>query len=233
MNTKRRRLRLPVIVAGVAAVAGAVIALLWSAMHQAPDEPGVAFVPPATESQKPAPATEAQPPALAAESEAPALAAPVVPDTLADTKPPPGRYVAASATTPSAPDEARSQVALLRFSVEAAAAGPVTFMGLQPRSRPVPTRRREMPLGMGRLEVVVEDRERNPLWRTVIADPRVVRGEFFGLDGNIEQSVTIRRDAMASIVYPQDDRAYRLIVSEPVAYAGEMELRPIADLALQ
>lgn len=192
-------------------MAGALIGFLWFfGTHQTAEAPQVASEQPTATPQTVVPA------------------APV----LSEKAPPPGRYVVAAATTASEPGEAQSHAVLLRFSAEQGATDPVAIVSRRPRSRPVPTTRGEMPLAIGRLVVAVEDRERNALWRTVIADPRIVRGEFFDADGRIEESVEASRDAAASIVYPQDDRAHRLVVFEPVGDSDDLGLRPIAALDL-
>ncbi len=123
-----------------------------------------------------------------------------------------------------------SHVALLSFSAAPGSAPPVAFVSVKPRHRPVP-RRPDMPFAAGRLEVAIEDREGNRLWRTVIADPRLVRGEFFDGDGRIEESVQVLRDGAARIVFPHDDAAHRLVVLEPVAADG-FAPRQIASLEL-
>ena len=130
-----------------------------------------------------------------------------------------------------APAETRSHVALLRFSADESAAGPVAFVSARPRSKTVP-RRPEMPLAEGRLVVALEDRTRQELWRTVIADPRLVRGEFFDDKGHIDEAVRIERDGAASVVYPHRADAHRLVVFEPVIAAGGIELKRLAALDL-
>lgn len=144
-----------------------------------------------------------------------------------------------AATTPAADGATASQavarplshVALLRFSVANGSEGAVGFASVTPRARAVP-RRPAMPLADHRLVVAIEDGDGNELWRTVIADPRLVRGEFFDSDGRIEQSVQVRRDGAASIVYPHDDAAHRLVVLEPVRAAGGFAERRIASWEL-
>ena len=144
---------------------------------------------------------------------------------------PPAAVPEKDETMPEASAETRSHVALLRFSADGNATGPVAFVSTRPRSKTVP-RRLEMPLAEGRLVVALEDRARRELWRTVIADPRIVRGEFFDDEGHVEQAVSTERDGAASVVYPHREDAQRLVVFEPVIAADGVELRRLAALDL-
>ena len=147
-------------------------------------------------------------------------------------EPPPVVDAEAGPAAPPAP-QALSHVALLLFTVgDEGAADEVALVSVQPRARRAPAQH-DMPLAEGRLAVALEDRERRELWRTVIADPRVVRGEFFDAQGVIEQSVNVRRDGAASILFPQHDDAYRLTVAQAVRETDQIELRPLAALDLR
>ena len=108
-------------------------------------------------------------------------------------------------------------------------------LDIVPRAAPVPMRRGRRPVREDDLVVVVLDAADNELSRTVIADPRVVRGEFFDAAGRIErkeQTVKMLRSAVATVVYPDHEEAHRLVVLEPVREAGRYRFDEIARAAL-
>ncbi len=121
-----------------------------------------------------------------------------------------------------------SELAVLRL---AAADGAIEILEVEPRTAPVPVQRGRV-MHDDDLVIVLLDAEDNELYRTLIVDPRIVRGEFFGADGQIEQSVVVTRDAVVTVTWPRDPAAHRIRVLDPVWEDGGYRLDALAEAIL-
>ena len=127
---------------------------------------------------------------------------------------------------------ARSQVAVLRLSGSATGqAARAEVVSVNTRDDPVPTRR-AWRLTQDDLVIVVLDKEKSELFRSLTLDPRIVRGEFFGADGQVDESITVVRDAVVTVAYPHTDAARWLVVYRPSWQGSDFELLQVATVEL-
>ena len=118
-----------------------------------------------------------------------------------------------------------SEVAVLGF---AAADGAIEILEVAPRAAPAPVQRGRA-MHDDDLLIVVLDEADNELHRTLIVDPRIVRGEFFDADGQIEQSVVVMRDAVVTVTWPHAPAAHRIRILDPVWEDGGYRLYALAE----
>ena len=121
-----------------------------------------------------------------------------------------------------------SEVAVLGF---AAADGAIEILEVAPRAAPAPVQRGRA-MHDDDLLIVVLDEADNELHRTLIVDPRIVRGEFFDADGQIEQSVVVMRDAVVTVTWPHAPAAHRIRILDPVWEDGGYRLDALAEAIL-
>ena len=127
---------------------------------------------------------------------------------------------------------ARSQVAVLRLSGSATGGDArVEVVSVSTRDDPVPTRR-SWRVTADDLVIAVLDEAKSELFRSLTLDPRIVRGEFFGADGQIDESITVVRDAVVTVAYPHTDAARWLVVYKPSWQGSDFELLQVATVEL-
>ena len=96
-----------------------------------------------------------------------------------------------------------------------------------------PPRQRSSEIGLGQIVVAVIDHTQTIRHWQIMADPRILRGEFPDANGHLRMTLATRTDVEWSLTLPGGIDAAEIRVLSPSWESGELTLSPLASLKLE